>query len=297
MNIKNILGVLLLMVGLIAGVFLVQQSQEFRERAGLEKEQLVVVCHKSLQQEGAWEEIEVSESNLEEHIDHGDILGNCPKDFVIIEGQKSNNIENSETIKIAENNTSSVKESNKAIDTPESNEVPDAKTTPSVTVIEKDATFRFFIWFYGLDVKRPARLVSVTFAKGESEEHVYKNIRVSPNSKGVFFGEISSVPSGTFDISFKTDSHLRRTFEDIVLKSGVNTWYFENNPLIPGDFNSDNVVDVNDIALIMAELTSESVNVANGNARYDVDMDASIDMKDVEIVLENLNKVSLMGDK
>ena len=99
-----------------------------------------------------------------------------------------------------------------------------------------------------------------------------------------------------FDISFKTDSHLSRSFKSIKIEPGLNTWYFENNPLFAGDFNSDNVLDVTDIALLMAEMNSDSVHADQNNERFDVDVNAKIDLKDLELVLENLNQFEVFGE-
>lgn len=296
----SLVGILLLIIGLVAGVFLVQQSQEFRERAGLKKEQMIVVCHRAVVEEDFWEEIEVLESELKLHIDHGDLLGNCPDSFkradlgtperqdqVVAKKQEQ------EIVKISLENSNN-QEVTPTIEEAKPNQTP--TPTPQVTIIQKDATFRFFIKLQGIEVKRPARLINVSFNKSDSETHIYKNVRISPNSQGVYFGQLDAIPSGRFEISFKTDTHLRRAFQDIKIEPGLNTWYFENNPLLAGDFNDDNVLDINDIALILAELSAVSVDSNEETAKYDVDVNASIDQKDLDLVLENYQRLNVKGD-
>jgi hypothetical protein len=298
---SSIVGVIVLVLGLLAGVFLIQQSQEFRERAGVEEEQMIVICHRVPNNGASWEEIEVSEDELGAYIDQGDLLGNCPDDFKRID-VKDNEVEEGNTQSDTNNDTAKLSvnlDSTAASDAREKLEeilIPTPTPTPEVEVVRNDATFRFFIKLQGVNAKRPARLINITFNKSNSETHTYKSIRISPNSEGVYFGQLGNIPSGIFDISFKTDSHLRETFDNIKIDPGINTWYFENSPLIAGDFNADNILDVTDIALLLAEMNSDSTNTNQDNAKYDVDVNARIDIKDLEIVLEGYNKISVSGE-
>ncbi|KKQ98634.1 MAG: hypothetical protein UT24_C0009G0135 [Candidatus Woesebacteria bacterium GW2011_GWB1_39_12] len=76
-NTFGLLGILLLVIGVAAGVVLVLQVQDFRNKAKELEKETFVVCHK---EEGGdyWSLIELKESDLEEHLNHGDILGGCP---------------------------------------------------------------------------------------------------------------------------------------------------------------------------------------------------------------------------
>ncbi|KKQ51795.1 hypothetical protein A2865_03220 [Candidatus Woesebacteria bacterium RIFCSPHIGHO2_01_FULL_39_17] len=73
----GLLGILLLVIGVAAGVILVMQVQDFRNKAKELENETFVVCHK---EEGGdyWSLIEVKESELEEYLNRGDILGGCP---------------------------------------------------------------------------------------------------------------------------------------------------------------------------------------------------------------------------
>ena len=237
------------------------------------------------------------ESELKLHMDHGDLLGNCPDDFQLIDENKTQDSEG-ETGAGEESTKLSVK-----LDGNSAN-IPDNKTasrrvstsTPTPTeAVKNDATFRFFIKLQGINAKKPARLIDVTF-KNDKETHTYKNVRISPNTEGIYFGQLDTIPSGIFNISFKTSSHLRETFEDIRIQKGLNTWYFENNPLIAGDFNSDNVIDLVDIALFLAEMNSTSVNADQKNEHFDVDVNAKIDMDDLKLILKNYDRIIIEGE-
>lgn len=75
----GVLGVLFLALGVLVGVMLVGQNQDFRNRAkesvGNEK---ATICHKN--NIGFWEEIDVDYDDLRFYLNSGDILGECPVD-------------------------------------------------------------------------------------------------------------------------------------------------------------------------------------------------------------------------
>ncbi|OGM04607.1 hypothetical protein A2715_02280 [Candidatus Woesebacteria bacterium RIFCSPHIGHO2_01_FULL_39_32] len=78
-TVSTLLGVFVLMIGVLAGVILVDQVQDFRNKAKEKEIRTFSICHKN-QEERKWEQITVEQENLEEHLNHGDILGECPED-------------------------------------------------------------------------------------------------------------------------------------------------------------------------------------------------------------------------
>ncbi len=65
--------------GIMIGVLLLQESTEFREKAaGKRVSQAVTICHLESREDNLWFEMKVQPANLQKHIDHGDILGECP---------------------------------------------------------------------------------------------------------------------------------------------------------------------------------------------------------------------------
>ena len=74
---KDLVGILVLMVGVLVGVLLVQQSQEYREKASEVEERMVLICHKTDSLREPWVEMEVAESELKDYLDAGDIIGEC----------------------------------------------------------------------------------------------------------------------------------------------------------------------------------------------------------------------------
>lgn len=74
---KDLVGILVLMVGVLVGLLLVQQSQEYREKASEAEVRMVLICHKTGLSGRGWVEMEVAESELKDYLDAGDIIGEC----------------------------------------------------------------------------------------------------------------------------------------------------------------------------------------------------------------------------
>lgn len=75
---SNILGIIILLIGVIIGVILVMQTQEFRNKAKGVPEKIYTICHKTEDPYNPWQEIQVSQDELSVYINQGDIFGNCP---------------------------------------------------------------------------------------------------------------------------------------------------------------------------------------------------------------------------
>ena len=80
MSRKNVIGVFILFLGVFIGVLLVQQSQEYRERAE-DRKKIVTICHRLDSSDKPLVEIEVEEKDLKFYIDQGDVLGGCPEEI------------------------------------------------------------------------------------------------------------------------------------------------------------------------------------------------------------------------
>jgi len=66
------------MIGVLAGLLLVNQVQDFRNKAKESANKTFTICHKNTFGEIVWEELEVSQGDLKVYLDQGDILGECP---------------------------------------------------------------------------------------------------------------------------------------------------------------------------------------------------------------------------
>ena len=74
---KDWVGILVLMIGVLVGLILVQQSQEYREKASEVENRTVIICHKTGLSGRPWVEMNVAESELKDYLDAGDIIGGC----------------------------------------------------------------------------------------------------------------------------------------------------------------------------------------------------------------------------
>jgi hypothetical protein len=70
------IGTILLILGIAAGVFLVQRSQDIRNKANVETKAMYQMCHKD--EKGKWVQIEVGKDQLQDFLNNGDLYGKCP---------------------------------------------------------------------------------------------------------------------------------------------------------------------------------------------------------------------------
>lgn len=78
---SSFLGVLILLLGVVVGVILVRQTQEFRNKAKEAAENLYTVCHKTGDAQDSWTEVEVKSEELSKYLNGGDIFGECPEEL------------------------------------------------------------------------------------------------------------------------------------------------------------------------------------------------------------------------
>jgi len=79
---SNFVGIFILMIGVIAGVILVDEVQDFKNRAKEKEVRVYTICRRIENSEDEWEEIKVDKDKLEENLNQGAILGKCPKDLI-----------------------------------------------------------------------------------------------------------------------------------------------------------------------------------------------------------------------
>lgn len=74
---SNLLGIIILIIGVIVGVLLVEQTQDFKNSAMEKVENSYTVCHKTGDPLKPWEEVKVSSEELSKYLNAGDIFGEC----------------------------------------------------------------------------------------------------------------------------------------------------------------------------------------------------------------------------
>jgi len=279
----SLFGVLLLIVSVATGVLLVQGEQDIRKKAKEAKEHKVAVCHKTGSDSNPWVQIEVSDNALKAHTAHGDIQGNCPTQDDGGSGDGGGggiggvNLATNVTVVNEHTHT-------------------DIEPTPVVKYIYIVTKFDFWTKFFGIDEKKPEKKVRVIFRDEDKELHVYNNVWTTSDNKGVYKGTITDIRPGLFEVLLKGDGYLQQKHGGIKISRGGNKYYWNENELIPGDFDSDNVLNGKDIAELLSIFSHDpNVEVENKDI-FDVNMDGVVDLEDILIVLGNYKDLSMEGD-
>jgi hypothetical protein len=279
----GIITLSLLVSGIFFGVILVREEQDIRNQAKELKEHKVVVCHKA----GAdkWVQIEISERALQAHLDHGDIRGNCPEDkksgSVGVGGQQGSTLV---PVSLATNVTVN-----------NSTYLP-VDPTPQIRYVYVTTRFDFKIKLQGVESKKPDKSARVIMRRGEDELHVFNNVNMTSDARGIYRGTLADVRPGVFEVLIKPDGYLQRGMSNVNIKQGINSFDWSNGELLAGDFDGNNVLNAKDIAEFLSFYT-DLINPAGEETKvFDVNMDMVIDSHDLDIVLSNYSSLIVEGD-
>ncbi len=287
-----------MVLGVLFGVLLIKQNQDIRNRANEEKENKATVCHKTGSDSHPWEQIEVSENALKAHVDHGDIIGNCPEESKGDDGDNSNgDKDDGDDSKNAGNQISQTNVVvNNSVVNNTSTTTTEITNVPAKPVYSGPTRLDFRIKFQGINSKKPDKYVRVILRKGSEEMHVYNQVMVTSDNSGVYRGALVDVKTGKYDVLIKGDAHLQRVFANINIVRGQNYRNWVDSQLLVGDFNGDNFLDIRDVASIMSFFTNVSQTVNEENKLFDLDMSGLIDQSDIDLVLTNYTGLKVEGE-
>jgi len=159
------------------------------------------------------------------------------------------------------------------------------------------ATLSFSLKSQAINSQKPDKNVRVILKQGGTEKYRFDNVVVSSNSSGVYSGQVSGIIPGTYDVFVKGWIHLQKRFAGINLVAGNNNLDWSSTSLKIGDFNNDNILNINDVSSILAKYTSLSVPVTADNSLFDVDLGNDINISDVAFVLTNYTSLEVSGDQ
>ncbi len=130
-------------------------------------------------------------------------------------------------------------------------------------------------------------LLSIEVRPEGSTDVLYSGV-INTSSGGTYSDlQLTGINEGTYDVSAKGFSHLRRTLASLSVSSGMTLDFTDNgdDPLLSGDVNStdgDNKVNGIDLTLIVNDLNG-------GQARYDLNRDTRVNGIDLTNAVTNLN--------
>jgi len=155
----------------------------------------------------------------------------------------------------------------------------------------------FKIKFQGINNAAPSKNVLVILKQGGVEKYRFAEVNVNADSSGVYSGLVENIAPGTYDILIKGPVHLQKKFPNVTLNQGANTKDFSLIPLKAGDFNNDNVLNINDIGSLLSYYTALSSPVNSQNQKFDIDASGVININDISLVLANYTALEVRGDE
>lgn len=155
-----------------------------------------------------------------------------------------------------------------------------APQTLEFNVVQRPTTMAniiFKIKFQGVTSQAPNQNVSFLLEGGNPTGTVRP---VTSDVNGVFTGRVDNLPPATYNISIKGPYHLRNKFTGVALNVGDNTVNWTATVLKAGDAYNDNIIDIQDFAVLRRDFTKTS-----GPA--DFNFDGVVDITDFGLLRVN----------
>ena len=167
---------------------------------------------------------------------------------------------------------------------------------PSPTPSPDAGNATFTLRFQGITSSRAEKSVRLTFKQGEAVIYSFPSITVSPGATDSYSGKVSGVNPGAYDVYVRGEAHLVRKFPDIAIETGPNSLDFTEKLLLAGDFDGDNIINVNDVGLLSARISAAPTTVDPSNRIFDVDANGVISSSDMDLVLSNYKGLEILGE-
>jgi hypothetical protein len=159
------------------------------------------------------------------------------------------------------------------------------------------ASMNLKVKFQGINTTAAGKTVTVTLKNAGTTTSVYtQQINLTSDIAGVYSGIASNINPATYDVYIKEQVHLQKKFVNIVLASNANSEDWTATPMLAGDFNNDNVINIVDIGQILSAYTALSTPVTSSNLTFDVNSDSVIDITDIALALSNYTALNVPGD-
>jgi len=169
--------------------------------------------------------------------------------------------------------------------TPVSTNTPTPTFTPTPTPSPEPEKTQLTvkIKFQGISQTGPNQTARLIFKQQGQEKYRFDKVNVTSSQSGIYSGTITDLNPGTYDIYLKGWAHLQKKFGGVTLNSGENIIDWTAFPLLAGDANGDNLINIQDFGVLVRDyLKTESP--------ADFNLDGMVNIQDFLFIAENYLK-------
>ncbi len=143
----------------------------------------------------------------------------------------------------------------------------------------------FKIKFQGVSTQKPDKSVTVVLRQGTIDTP--QTVTVTSDTTGMYSATLSGITPGAYDILVKGPAHLRKkmTSSPISISAATPLQDWTTTPLLAGDINNDNKIDLLDYSLLALKFNPG----ATQTAVEDLNFDGKVDLLDYSLLALNFN--------
>ena len=168
--------------------------------------------------------------------------------------------------------------------------------TPSPTPGPDAGWVNFSVRFQGISTPGLSKTVSLTLKQGEAMVYSFTNVAVSSRIGGQYSGKIEGINPGSYDVYVRGEAHLIRKFPDLAIETGENSFDLTSKMLLAGDFDGNNVINVSDVGVLSAKITTPEATGVDNNQVFDLDGNGRIGKSDMDLLLSNYQGLEVRGE-
>jgi len=144
----------------------------------------------------------------------------------------------------------------------------------------------FSLKFQGAGEQAAARKVDVVLKQCGTTLATYEDVTMTVDGQGVYTGKVEDLHADYYDVYVKDSSHLQKKFA-ASLTVGSNTANWSSQPLLAGDCNVDNKVDLQDFVVLRNHFGSR---MPDEGSPADFNNDGRVSVVDFAYIAANFNK-------
>lgn len=170
--------------------------------------------------------------------------------------------------------------------------------TPIPTQAPTLGAIAFSVKLEGITEKKGNKDITIKLRKtGEQRASIVQTVTAVSNDQGFYYGTAVNIEPGTYSAFVKGPIHLEQSVGEITVIAGQTTTVdWSATPLIVGDFDNDNTIQLSDLTGMISAWTETETPVTSENKKYDVNDDGMISLSDFTAVLANWTKSVVEGE-